>query len=42
MDQEDYEKSVGAYDQFVGSELCLPDERWRKMMARVIKHVKDN
>ena len=40
--QENDEKSIGTYDQFVGTEVCLPDERGRKMMSRVTNHVKDN
>ena len=42
VDQENYEKSVNTYDQFVGAELCIPDEIRRKRMARVTKSVKDN
>ena len=42
VDQENAENAVDAYYQFVGDELCLPDERGRKMMARVTKHVKYN
>ena len=41
VDQESSEKSINTYDQFVGSMVCLPDERWRKIMARVTNHVKD-
>ena len=39
--QENYERSVENYDQFVGAEVCLPDERGRQIMARVTKNVKD-
>ena len=42
VDQEDYEKSSGAYDQFVGYELFLPDEQGRKIMYRFTKRVSDN
>ena len=42
VDQENAEKSVDTYDQFLGSEACLPDELGRKMMDRVTKRVKDN
>ena len=42
VDQENAEKSVDTYYQFVGAEVCIPDERWRKMIARVNKSVKDN
>ena len=42
LDQENSEKHVDTYDQFVGAELCLPDERWRKNLARVTKHVNYN
>ena len=41
-DQENAEKAVDKYDQFVGAEVCLPDERGRKNMARFTKHVKYN
>ena len=40
--QENDEKYVDTYDQFVGAEICLPDELRKKMMARVIKKVKYN
>ena len=42
VDQENYEKTVDTYDQFIGAEVCLPDEWGRKMMARVTKRVKYN
>ena len=42
VDQENYEKSVDTYDQFVGAEVCLPDEQGRKMMAIVTNRVKEN
>ena len=42
VDQENSENSVETYDQFVGAQLCLPDEQERKMMARFTKRVKDN
>ena len=42
VDQENNEKSVDAYDQFVGAKVFLPDERGRKMMARVTNRVKYN
>ena len=42
VDQENSEKAVDIYDHFVCAEVCLPDERGRKMMARVTKHVKYN
>ena len=42
MDQENSEKAVDIYDQFVGAEVYLPDEIARKMMARVTKGVKYN
>ena len=42
MDQENYEKAVDTYDQFVSAELCLPDERGIKIMARATNRVKYN
>ena len=42
MDQENSEKAVDTYDHFVEAEVCLPDERGRKIMARFTKRVKDN
>ena len=30
VDQENAEKSVDTYDKFVGTEVCLPDEKGRK------------
>ena len=42
MDQEYYEKAVDTYEQFIGAEVCLPDERGRKIMARVTNRAKDN
>ena len=41
MNQENDEKAVDAYYQFVGVELFLPDKQGRKMMAGVTKRVKD-
>ena len=40
VDQENSEKAVYTYDQFVGAEVCLPDEQGRKMMARFTNCVK--
>ena len=42
VNQEDSEKAVDTYDHFVEAEVCLPDERGRKIMARFTKRVKDN
>ena len=42
MDQENAEKDIYNYYQFVGAEVCLPDERGRKMMARVTNSVNYN
>ena len=42
VDQENSEKAVDNYDPFVGAEVCLLDERWRKMISRVTKRVKYN
>ena len=42
MDQENAEKAVDTYDKFVGAEVCIPDERGRKIMARVTKRLKAN
>ena len=42
MDQENSKKAVDTYDQFVDAEVCLPDERGRKMADRVTKRVKNN
>ena len=36
------ENLVDTYGQFVGTEVCLPDERGRKMMDRVTKRMKKN
>ena len=30
VDQENYENYVDTYAQFVGAEVCLSDEQWRK------------
>ena len=40
--QENSEKAVDNYDQFVSAEVCLPEERGRKMTDRFTKRVKDN
>ena len=42
MEQENSEKDVDTYAQFVGDEVCLPDEQDRKLMDRVTKRVKEN
>ena len=42
VDQENYEKAVDTYDKLVCTEVCLSDERGRKIMARVTKRVKDD
>ena len=42
VDQEVSEKAVDNYDQFVGPEVCIPDEWWRKIMAWVTNCVEDN
>ena len=42
MDQENSEKAVDIYDQFVGAEVYLPDELGRKMISRVTHRAKDN
>ena len=42
VDQRNSEKAVDTYDQFVEDQVCLTDERGRKMMARVTKRVKYN
>ena len=36
VDQENSEKDVDTYDQFVGTEVYLPDEQGRKIIARFI------
>ena len=41
-DQENAEKAVDNYDQFVGAEVYIPYEQGRKMTNRVTKRVKDN
>ena len=41
LDQENSEKDVDTYDQFVGAEVCIPDKLGRKMIVRVTKRVKD-
>ena len=41
-DQEKYEKAVDTYGQFVGDEVCLPDELGSTMMDRFTNHVKHN
>ena len=42
MDQENSEKAVDNYDQFVGYKVCILGERGRKMMARVTNRMKYN
>ena len=42
VDQENSEKAVDTYDQFLGADVCIPNECGRKMMARVTKRVKEN
>ena len=42
VEKDNYENSVDTYDQFFGAEVCLPDEQWRKIMAKITKSVKDN
>ena len=41
LDQEESEKFVETYDQFVGTEVCIPDKLGRKMIVRVTKSVKE-
>ena len=41
-DQENDEKSIDTYNQCFSAEVCLPDERWRKIMTRVTNRVKVN
>ena len=40
--KENAEKGADTYDQFVGANLCLPDEQGRKMMTRVTERVEEN
>ena len=42
VNQENSEKDADAYNHFVGSEVCLPNEQGKKMMARFTKLVKEN
>ena len=42
MEKEISEKDVDTYAQFVGDEVCLPDEQDIKLMDRVTKRVKEN
>ena len=42
VDQENAKNVVDTYDQFVEAEVCLPDERGRKMMSGFTQSVKDN
>ena len=42
VDQENTGKAIDTYDQFIGAEVCLPDEREIEMTARFTKSVKDN
>ena len=36
------EKAGDSYDYFFDAELCFPDERKRKIISRVTKHLKEN
>ena len=40
VDQENSEKAVDTYDQFVGTDVGLPDEQGIKIMTRFTKRVK--
>ena len=42
VDEGNAENAVDTYYQFVGAEVCLPDEREIEMTARFTKSVKDN
>ena len=42
VDQENTENAADTYDQFIGAEVCTPDEKGRKFMARVTKRLKYN
>ena len=42
VNQENAEKAVDTYDQFVSTEVCLPDKLRSKMMAIFTKSVKYN
>ena len=42
MNQENSEKAVDTYDQFVGAEVCLPYELGRTIMVVFTKRVKYN
>ena len=42
VNQEDSENAVGAYDQFIGAQVCLSGKRGRKIMAGVTKNVDSN
>ena len=42
VDQENTGKAIDTYDQFIGAEVCLPNEQGSKMMARFTKNMKYN
>ena len=42
VDQEYSKKAVDTYDKFFGAEVCLSDDRGRKMMTISTRSVKDN
>ena len=39
LDQENSEKALDTYDEFVGAKVCLLDQQCRKMTARVTNRV---
>ena len=42
VDQSNAENQVNTYDSYVGAEVCIPDEKGQKLMARVSKRMKDS
>ena len=42
VDNSDCRKQADTYDQFLGTEVAIPDSTDRSTMARVMKRIKDN
>ena len=42
VDQNDPVHATDTYDKLVGAEVCIPDSKGMKMMAKVVKRIKDN
>lgn len=42
VNQEDPVLAADTYDTFLGAEVCLPDDKGNKLMARVTKRIKDD